>query len=110
MPDQTIPQILSPARASEPSLARRFDTRMASEFIERSISEETRRAYRRVVREFFRFVDASHPVQITAQDVQRWRDHLIKAKKRPSTIRFKLSVIRSLFDYLKAGGIVSKNP
>ncbi|HEU4594560.1 MAG TPA: tyrosine-type recombinase/integrase [Pyrinomonadaceae bacterium] len=83
---------------------------MASEFCERSVSEETRRAYRRVVREFFRFVNQQHPSEITPGDIRRWRDVLADQKKRPSTIVFKLSVIRSLFEYLKLGGYVSHNP
>ena len=110
MPDQTITQMLPPARASEPSLARRFDSRMASEFCERSVSEETRRAYRRVVREFFRFMNQRHPGDIATGDILRWRDTQISQKKSASTIVFKLSVVRSLFEYLKLGGYVSHNP
>jgi len=88
----------------------RFDPKTVTPFVQRSVSEETRRAYRRVVLEFFHFLQARHPAQVTTVDVQQWRDHLIKAKKSSATIRFKLSVIRSLFDYLKAGGYVSSNP
>jgi len=87
-----------------------FDPKTVTPFVQRSVSEETRRAYRRVVLEFFRFLQSSHPTQVTPADVQAWRDHLLKAKKSPATVRFKLSVIRSLFDYLKAGGYVSANP
>jgi integrase/recombinase XerD len=88
----------------------RFDPKTVTPFVQRSVSEETRRAYRRVVLEFFRFLQARHPAQVTPTDVQQWRDHLLKAKKSAATVRFKLSVIRSLFDYLKAGGYVSANP
>jgi hypothetical protein len=35
--------------------ARRFDPRSAAPFVNKSVSEETRRAYGRAVREFFRF-------------------------------------------------------
>jgi integrase/recombinase XerD len=88
----------------------RFDLKTVNPFVQRSVSEETRRAYRRVVLEFFRFLQARHPAEVTPTDVQRWRDHLLKAKKSAATVRFKLSVIRSMFDYLKAGGYVSANP
>src|SRR5436853_955383 len=88
----------------------RFDLKTVNPFVQRSVSEETRRAYRRVVLEFFRFLQARHPAEVTSADVQRWRDHLLKAKKSAATVRFKLSVIRSMFDYLKAGGYVSANP
>src|ERR1700754_3784551 len=88
----------------------RFDPKTITPFVQRSVSEETRRAYRRVVLEFFRFLQGRHPARVTVADVQEWRDHLLKAKKSSATIRFKLSVIRSLFDYLEAGGIVRANP
>ena len=63
-----------------------------------------------MVREFFRFVRVRHPREITPGDVQSWRDQLIKANKRASTVAFKLSVIRSMFDYLKSAGFLDRNP
>jgi integrase/recombinase XerD len=88
----------------------RLDQRVLLEFSQRSVSDETRRAYRRVVREFFRFTGNRHPAEIIPADVQRWRDQLIKDRKSASTVTFKLSVIRSLFDYLKITDIVTTNP
>ena len=79
-------------------------------FVEKSISAETRRAYGRVVKEFFLFQKYTEPSGITPLDVIRWRDSLIEKKKSNATISFKLSVIRSLFEYLKAGGYVRNNP
>jgi integrase/recombinase XerD len=43
-------------------------------------------------------------------DVLRWRDHLRAGRKRPATVSFKLSVIRSFFEYLKAAGVIPLNP
>ena len=97
-------------RATDRALSRQIDSRVTSAFCERSVSEETRRAYRRVVREFFRFTASRHPEEITPVDVQRWRDQLIAQKKSASTVAFKLSIVRSLFDYLQVGGYVSRNP
>jgi site-specific recombinase XerD len=91
-------------------LSRRFDSRVAATFCERSVSEETRRAYRRVVREFFSFHRQKEPTDVTPADVQRWRDHLMERKLSASTVSLKLSVVRSLFDYLLAGGYVHSNP
>lgn len=88
----------------------KFDTRVVAPFCERSVSAETRRAYRRVVKEFFAFFDNKHPAEITINDIQHWRDHLSANKKSPATVTFKLSVIRSMFDYLKIAGIVNFNP
>ena len=79
-------------------------------FIEKSISAETRRAYGRVVREFFAFNKTVEPSEIKPIDVIGWRDSLIENKKSAATVSFKLSVIRSLFEYLKAGGFVQNNP
>ena len=42
--------------------------------------------------------------------MQGWRDHLRAGRKRPATVSFKLSVIRSFFEYLKAGGVIPLNP
>jgi site-specific recombinase XerD len=110
MPDDNRLQKLHPASPPDGSLSQQFDSRVAAAFCERSVSEETRRAYRRVVREFFRFTGPRHPAEITPQDVQRWRDRLINDKKSASTVAFKLSIVRSLFDYLEVGGYVSRNP
>jgi len=96
--------------SSAVTLARRFDSRVAAAFCERSVSEETRRAYRRVIKEFFIFQRQKEPTEVTPADVQRWRDWLIERKRSSSTVSFKLSVIRSLFDYLLAGGYVRANP
>src|SRR4029450_9759042 len=60
--------------------------------------------------DFFQFVGAKHPIEVVPDDVLRWRDHLRAHRKRAATVSFKLSVIRSFFEYLKAGGIVSLNP
>lgn len=79
-------------------------------FIEKSISAETRRAYGRVVREFFAFNKTLEPSEIKPLDVIRWRDSLIENKKSAATVSFKLSVVRSLFEYLKAAGFVQNNP
>jgi integrase/recombinase XerD len=110
MPEEKSLQRLPGAAPLGGAASRQFDSRVASAFCERSVSEETRRAYRRVVREFFRFTGAPHPAEVTPQDVQRWRDQLITQKKSSSTVAFKLSIVRSLFDYLQVGGFVSRNP
>ena len=79
-------------------------------FIEKSLSAETRRAYGRVIKEFFRFQKSIEPTEIKPIDVIRWRDTLIENKKSAATVSFKLSVVRSLFEYLKAGGFIQNNP
>ena len=89
---------------------KKFDPRSAIPFVNKSVSEATRRAYRRAVSDFFQFVGARHPTEVVPQDVLNWRDHLRRSRKRAATVSFKLSVIRSFFEYLKAAGIVALNP
>jgi integrase/recombinase XerD len=100
------PQILG-GREMAP---RKFDPRSAAPFVNKSVSDATRRAYSKAVADFFRFVGSKHPTEVVPADVQGWRDHLRAKRKRPATVSFKLSVIRSFFEYLKAGGVVPLNP
>ncbi len=79
-------------------------------FVEKSLSAETRRAYGRVIKEFFDFQKSIEPLEIKPIDVIRWRDSLLENKRSAATVSFKLSVVRSLFEYLKAGGFVQNNP
>ena len=55
--------------------ARRFDPKSAAPFVNKSVSEATRRAYSRAVADFFRFAGGKHPAEVVPLDVQRWRDH-----------------------------------
>jgi integrase/recombinase XerD len=106
MSDQNLLNILR----SEAVVPKRFDPRLAAPFINKSVSEATRRAYRRAVADFFQFVGGLHPTEVVPDDVQRWRDSLRQSRKRAATVSFKLSVVRSFFEYLKAAGIVALNP
>lgn len=60
--------------------------------------------------DFFQFIGGRHPAEVVPNDVLRWRDYLRAGRKRPATISFKLSVIRSFFEYLKAAGVIPLNP
>jgi integrase/recombinase XerD len=82
---------------------------VAAPFCEKSLSEETRRAYRRVIKEFFAFVKGIHPTLVTPQHVLAWRESL-KEGRKSATVSFKLTVVRSFFEYLRAGGYVTLNP
>jgi integrase/recombinase XerD len=100
-------EVLSPRDAAPLT---RFDPSHLRLFSNRSVSEETRRVYKRVVAEFFKFVNQKPPALISQGDVLAWRDHLLRSRKRAATVALKLSVIRSLFDYLKIAGVVTNNP
>jgi integrase/recombinase XerD len=105
-PADNLPNLLQ----REAIAPKRFDLRSAAPFVNKSVSEETRRAYRRAVADFFQFVGGKHPTEIVPNDVIIWRDHLRHSRKRAATVSFKLSVIRSFFEYLKAGGVIPLNP
>jgi integrase/recombinase XerD len=90
--------------------ARRFDPKSAAPFVNKSVSEQTRRAYGRALREFFQSTGMRHPSEAVPADVVLWRDKLRSRKKSAATVAFKLSVVRSFFEYLKAAGAVPLNP
>jgi integrase/recombinase XerD len=90
--------------------ARRFDPKSASTFVNKSVSEATRRAYGRALRDFFQSAGMKHPAEVVPADVLLWRDRLRSQRKSSATVAFKLSVVRSFFEYLKAAGAVSLNP
>jgi site-specific recombinase XerD len=101
------PEILGGEEVSQ----RRFDPKSASPFINKSVSEATRRAYGRAVREFFPFAGMKHPSEVVPNDTLLWRDRLRSQKMNAgTTVAFKFSVIRSFFEYLKATGAISLNP
>jgi integrase/recombinase XerD len=87
-----------------------FNQQTAAPFINKSISEETRRLYRRVIRDFFAFVGSKSETQVTQGDVLGWRDRLLRDGRRASTVALKLSVLRSFFEYLRAYGRITLNP
>ncbi len=88
----------------------RFDPRSVRDFVYKSLSDSTRRAYRLGIREFFAFHHHLHETLITPQHVISYRDHLIAKGKSANTVALRLSIVRSLFDYLLAAGGVSINP
>ena len=47
----------------------RWEPKMATGFVEKSLSMATRQTYQRNVREFFAFVDYVHPARVTSDDV-----------------------------------------
>lgn len=79
-------------------------------FVERSTSPKTRAAYQATVREFQAFLGRRDLIDATDDDVRAWRDELMRTGKRPATVTQKLSIVRSLYRYLQAGGYVARNP
>src|SRR5262245_27353608 len=107
MAERNLTQKLTPPASGA---MERFDPRRATEFAKRSISEQTRRAYNRVVREFFAAIGNLDPRLVGPAEVGEWRDKLLRKRQKAATISFKLSVVRAFFSYLKALGLVERNP
>jgi integrase/recombinase XerD len=105
-PEALTPDIL---RSGE-TPAKRFDPKSATPFVNKSVSEATRRAYGCALREFFQFAGMKHPAEVLPNHILLWRDRLRSQKKSASTVAFKLSVVRSFFEYLKAAGSAPLNP
>lgn len=107
---EILPPAVSPVALPVVTGRERFEERMAAPFILKSLSVETRESYRRGIQEFFRHLGWLHPAQVTQEHVLRYRDLLIRDRRRPATVAQKLSVVRSFFSYLQAAGVVTLNP
>src|SRR5215213_7723516 len=108
-------EIVSPqlSTSQSPSSPRRqqFDLTLARPFIYKSVSEETRAAYTRVIREFFQFVEGLHPTEVLPVHVINYRDYLrVHKRRKANTVATKLAIVRSFFEYLKTGGVIQLNP
>jgi integrase len=106
-------EIVSPQSSlvKQSTAALSFDPKLAQPFIYKSVSEETRSAYHRAIREFFAFVGNIHPSQVSPALVIAYRDNLRTNKRRkPNTVATKLAIVRSFFEYLRAGGVITVNP
>jgi site-specific recombinase XerD len=108
--EEAISPQLSLAQSSSPP-RQQFDLKLARPFIYKSVSEETHAAYTRAIREFFQFVGGLHPQDVVPAHVINYRDHLrINKRRKANTVATKLAIVRSFFEYLKAGGIIQLNP
>ena len=107
---EIISREFSPAQSSSPR-RQQFDLTLARPFIYKSVSEETRAAYGRAIREFFQFVGGLHPAEVLPAHVINYRDHLrVNKRRKANTVATKLAIVRSFFEYLKAGGVIHLNP
>jgi integrase/recombinase XerD len=107
------PEVLDaqPPTAQSPVAVRGFNLELARPFIYKSVSEETRSAYHRAIREFFQFVGNIHPSHVSPALVIAYRDNLrINKRRKPNTVATKLAIVRSFFEYLRAGGVITVNP
>lgn len=90
-------------------------TRAAADWLARSPSPFTRQSYALDLRQFlaFREIPADNfslLIYVRPGDVAAWRDSLQAAGATNSTIRRKLTTLRSLFSYLNLYGYTGANP
>lgn len=81
----------------------------------KSPSPDTRSNYNRDLRQFLTFcgfspTDVHKLAQTRPHHVSAWREHLAELGLTNSSIRRKLTVLRSLFSYLQTYGFVGANP
>ena len=50
------------------------------------------------------------PSEVAPNDILHWRDQLRTQNKSAATVAFRLTVVRSFFEYLKASGAVPLSP
>jgi len=107
----------SPDTASLPAIndLRSQLAEAVSAWLTRSPSLETRSGYSRDLNRFLRHVGIADGAwdelpRIRPGHVAAWRDHLLAAGQTSTAISRKLSVIRSLFGYLRAYGYAGANP
>lgn len=79
------------------------------------VSENTKRAYRRDIMDFFETADLegltmARVLGVTPEDVTAFRDKLMAARMKPATVARKLSAIRAIYNHLMARGSVRLNP
>jgi integrase/recombinase XerD len=84
-------------------------------WLAKSPSTDTRTNYQRDLRQFMEFAgfkphERERLVQVKPRDVAAWRDSLKEQGRTNSSVRRKLTVLRSLFSYLQTSGYSGVNP
>jgi integrase/recombinase XerD len=123
--DELLSQEIEPVAAAEPIPAfsggnlpvdrRAAFTAAFDAWLLRTPSADTRRAYQSDTDQFLAFAGIApgafeQLATIRPEQVSRWRDQLASADLAASSIRRKLTTLRSLFSYLQVYGYTGANP
>jgi integrase/recombinase XerD len=105
---------LSPEPADAPPLRAQIAEAYQG-WLSKSPSRDTRSNYQRDIAQFLAFLGLppdhrEHLCAIRPQHVSAWRDHLQAQGLTNSSVRRKMTAIRSLFSYLQHYGYTGKNP
>jgi integrase/recombinase XerD len=113
MPTSTFLTLLPPDGDQTPHLQNQL-LRACQAWLKKSSSLDTRNNYQRDIGQFLTFAGiASRPEALCAirpEQVSAWRDVLHSQGRSNSTVRRKLTALRSLFSYLQSYGFTGKNP
>ena len=114
LPGHSLPSVNESNRNAIPTLADQI-AKACQAWLMKSPSRDTRSNYDRDLRQFLEFVgiDGDHPEKLTGvrpEHVSGWRDHLQSKGLTNSSVRRKMTVVRSLFAYLQSYGYAGKNP
>ena len=106
--------VQSPSSLTAHDLRARF-TEACQAWLAKSPSLDTRSNYARDVRQFLVFIgaDPTHLEQLAIvrpAQVAAWRDQLKEQGLTNSSIRRKMTAVRSLFSYLQSYGFAGVNP
>jgi integrase/recombinase XerD len=114
IPAQTLPAVKDSSEAPPPTVADKIRAGCQA-WLAKSTSLDTRSNYKRDVQQFLTFahVPSDQPevlADIGPTHVAAWRDSLKHAGLENSSIRRKMTALRSLFSYLQTYGAIGKNP
>lgn len=112
---EAVPPAFGEPRAGSVEAFRASILRAAADWLARTPSIHTRDSYTRDLRQFLAFAgipadDLAHLIYVRPGDVAAWRDQLQASGATNSTIRRKLTTLRSLFSYLQTYGYTGANP
>jgi integrase/recombinase XerD len=114
LPKQTLPAINHSADIPPPALGNQIAAACQA-WLLRSPSLDTRSNYERDIKQFLAFagIRGDEPeklAQVRPEHVAEWRDDMAAKKLTNSSIRRKMTALRSLFSYLQSYGYTGKNP
>ena len=116
---QAVPEVIPPAfggvRPTTHRGLRAEITRAANDWLARTPSVHTRDAYARDLRQFLMFAgygtaQLESLTSVRPGDIAAWRDSLLTSGQANSSVRRKLTALRSLFSYLTLYGYTGANP
>jgi integrase/recombinase XerD len=113
-PTQSLPTINDSAAVAAATLAGQI-ARACQAWLMKSPSRDTRSNYERDIKQFLAFagIDGNQPERLAAvrpEHVSAWRDHLLAEGLSNSSVRRKMTALRSLFAYLQTYGYTGTNP